>query len=193
MSKRAPKPAVSKPVLKLAAFAAVASIVAAGCGGSSNSEGAYGGSEASGSEAAATTSGRYGGGSAGATNASAETGQAATVSVASVPKLGRVLVDSEGSTLYEFEKDKGGSSSCYGACAKNWPPLLTKGSPTPSNGASAAKLGTTKRSDGTVQVTYADRPLYTFVSDAKPGDAKGNNFDAFGAEWYALTPQGSHP
>jgi predicted lipoprotein with Yx(FWY)xxD motif len=194
MSKRVLKPAGSKPVLKLAAFAAVASIVAAGCGGSSNSEGAYGGSEASGTEAASTTSGRsYGYGSTGATNASAETEQAATVSVASVPKLGRVLVDSEGFTLYEFEKDKGTTSSCYGPCAKNWPPLLTKGSPQPSNGASTAKLGTTKRSDGTLQVTYAGRPLYTFVSDAKPGDAKGNNFDAFGADWYALTPQGSHP
>jgi predicted lipoprotein with Yx(FWY)xxD motif len=177
------------PALKLAAFAAVASIVAAGCGASSNSEGAYGGSET-----AAATGRSYGDGSAAATtNASAEAGKAATVSVASVPKLGRVLVDSEGLTLYEFEGDNGSRSSCYGACAKGWPPLLTTGSPQPSNGASASKLGTTRRSDGSMQVTYAGRPLYTFVSDTKPGDASGNNADAFGAEWYALNPQGKHP
>jgi predicted lipoprotein with Yx(FWY)xxD motif len=182
-----------KPVLKLAALAAAASIVAAGCGGgSSTSEGAYDGSETNQSENAAANTGRYGSTSTGG-GGSAEGAGAATVSVASVPKLGRVLVDSEGFTLYEFEKDKGTTSSCYGHCAKNWPPLQTKGSPQPSNGASPSMLGTSKRHDGTVQVTYAGRPLYTFALDTKPGDAKGNDFEAFGAEWYALTPTGDHP
>ena len=57
-------------------------------------------------------------------------------------------------------------------------------------GADASKLGTTKRSDGTLQVTYAGLPLYTYVVDGKPGDAKGNDIDSFGAEWYALQPSG---
>ena len=108
-----------------------------------------------------------------------------------MPKIGQVLVDSEGLTLYDFHKDKGTESACYGACAKAWPPLLTSGAPQPSNGASGSKLGTTKRDDGTMQVTYAGHPLYTFVADTKPGEANGNDFSAFGAQWYALTPKGT--
>jgi predicted lipoprotein with Yx(FWY)xxD motif len=54
----------------------------------------------------------------------------------------------------------------------------------------ASKLGTTKRSDGTLQVTYAGHPLYTYTADTKPGDAKGNDFSSFGAQWYALQPSG---
>jgi predicted lipoprotein with Yx(FWY)xxD motif len=81
-------------------------------------------------------------------------------------------------------------SSCYGACAKAWPPLLSDGEPQAGEGAMAAKLGTVKRSDGTTQVTYAGHPLYTFVEDKKPGEANGNDVDAFGAEWYALQSSG---
>lgn len=166
-----------RPQLKIAAFvaaAALVALVAAGCGsGGSNSESSYQKSRS--------------------TTASAEGGKAATVSVATVPKIGQVLVDSEGLTLYDFHKDKGTESACYGACAKAWPPLLTSGAPQPSNGASGSMLGTTKRTDGSVQVTYARHPLYTFVSDTKPGDAKGNDFSAFGAQWYALTPKGTEP
>jgi predicted lipoprotein with Yx(FWY)xxD motif len=105
--------------------------------------------------------------------------------------LGKVLVNSKGVTLYLFEKDKHGKSACSGACAKNWPPLLTKGKPTASGGASSSKLGTTKRSDGTTQVTYGGHPLYTFVVDKnKPGSTKGEGVDAFGAEWYVVGTNG---
>ena len=104
-----------------------------------------------------------------------------------------VLVDSNGMTLYDFHKDKGGESSCYGACAQAWPPLLTEGEPQVGDGASASKLGTTKRNDGTLQVTYAGHPLYTFVQDQKPGEANGNDISAFGAEWYALQGNGEEP
>ena len=114
----------------------------------------------------------------------------AVVSVASVPKLGRVLVDSKGFTLYDFHKDKGGKSTCYGACAGVWPPLTTDGAPRPADGAMASKLDTTKRKDGTMQVTYAGHPLYTYEADTKPGDAKGNDFSSYGAEWYALQASG---
>jgi predicted lipoprotein with Yx(FWY)xxD motif len=101
-----------------------------------------------------------------------------------------VIVDSEGMTLYDFHKDKGGKSACYGACAKGWPPLLTEGKPQAGEGAMASKLGTVERTDGTMQVTYAGHPLYTFVEDKKPGEANGNDVSAFGAQWYALLPSG---
>jgi predicted lipoprotein with Yx(FWY)xxD motif len=94
-------------------------------------------------------------------------------------------------TLYDFHKDQGTSSACYGACAGAWPPLLTKGAPQPSNGASAAKLGTSKRKDGTMQVTYAGHPLYAFSGDTKPGEANGHGVTAFGAQWYALHSSGA--
>jgi predicted lipoprotein with Yx(FWY)xxD motif len=105
--------------------------------------------------------------------------------------LGTVLVDAKGRTAYLFEKDKKGKSSCSGQCAVNWPPVLTSGKPKASGGAAASKLGTTKRSDGTTQVTYAGHPLYLFVADKnKPGSTKGEGVDAFGAEWYVLGANG---
>lgn len=105
--------------------------------------------------------------------------------------LGKVLVNGKGVTLYLFEKDKHGKSACAGRCAKAWPPLLTKGKPHVSGGASASKIGTTRRSDGTTQVTYAGHPLYTFVNDHnKPGRTAGQGLDAFGAEWYVLGTNG---
>jgi predicted lipoprotein with Yx(FWY)xxD motif len=104
-----------------------------------------------------------------------------------------VLVDSKGMTLYDFHKDQGTESSCYGECASAWPPLLTKGEPQPSNGADGSLLGTTERKDGTTQVTYDGHPLYGFVGDKAPGEANGNDVDAFGAEWYALQGNGEEP
>jgi len=150
-----------------------------GCGGSSSSSsgGAYG----SGGE---TTTAK----SKGASTVSESSGGA--VAVADNPKLGKILVDSEGFTLYDFHKDKGGKSACYGACANVWPPLTASGAPRATSGVEAAKLGTTKRSDGTIQVTYAGHPLYTYVTDTKPGEVKGNDFSSFGAQWYALAPSG---
>ena len=180
---------MSKPLMAIVAAVAATALVAAGCGGGSDSSsgGIYG-------ESSTPASGAYGGAStATETTAAAEGGSAATVSVAAVPKLGRVLVDSKGLTLYDFHKDKSTKSACYGGCAKVWPPLVTTGKPQPSNGASASKLGTTQRSDGTLQVTYAGHPLYTYTADVKPGDAKGHDFSSFGAQWYALTPQGTEP
>lgn len=112
------------------------------------------------------------------------------VSLGNVSGLGMVLVDSKGMTLYEFGKDSGEESTCYGECAKAWPPLLAEGEPQPSNGTDSSKLGTTERKDGTMQVTYNGRPLYGFVGDKAPGEANGNDVDAFGAEWHALQNSG---
>lgn len=115
----------------------------------------------------------------------------ATVKTRTAGDLGRIIVDGRSRTLYLFEKDKNGKSACSGACATNWPPLLTKGKPKASGSVKASKLGTTKRSDGTTQVTYGGHPLYTFVADKnKPGSTKGEGIDAFGAEWYVVGTNG---
>jgi predicted lipoprotein with Yx(FWY)xxD motif len=107
-------------------------------------------------------------------------------------KLGKVLVNGKGVTLYLFQKDKKGKSACSGACAKAWPPLLTKGKPQGSGGVQSSKLGTTRRADGTTQVTYNGHPLYTFIKDNnKPGVVSGQGVDAFGAEWYVLGTNGN--
>jgi predicted lipoprotein with Yx(FWY)xxD motif len=104
--------------------------------------------------------------------------------------LGRILVDSRGHSLYLFEADKGTRSACYGACAKFWPPLLTRARPVAGAGAKASLLGTTKRKDGKLQVTYHGHPLYLFQLDTKAGATKGQDSHAFGAGWYVLTPSG---
>lgn len=170
---------MKKPFL-FAALTTIAALAFAGCGGSdddgnSGAGGGYGSGGASTESTASKTS-------AGET--------AAIVSATTVGDLGKVIVDAKGFTLYDFHKDKGGKSACYGACANVWPPLTTTGEPKAGEGATASKLGTTKRKDGTLQVTYAGWPLYTYEADRKPGDANGNDIDSFGAEWYALLPSG---
>src|SRR5436190_23145922 len=87
--------------------------------------------------------------------------------------LGRILVDSKGITLYDFPPDKGTTSVCYGACAALWPPLITHGKPVAGHGLRASLLGTTKRRDGKLQVTYGGHPLYYFVTDRKSGQTTG--------------------
>jgi predicted lipoprotein with Yx(FWY)xxD motif len=100
--------------------------------------------------------------------------------------LGRVLVDARGRTLYAFDLDKGGKSSCSGACAALWPPLLTSGAPRAA-GVPTAKLGTVKRSDGRLQVTFSGHPLYVFAKDTKAGQVNGASI----AHWAALTASGA--
>jgi predicted lipoprotein with Yx(FWY)xxD motif len=114
----------------------------------------------------------------------------ATISVGS-SSLGQILVGANGTTLYLFEADTGTQSTCSGACAQAWPPLTTTGAPQAAGGASASLLGTTTRSDGTTQVTYSGHPLYSFVSDTKPGDTNGEGSTAFGAGWDVLSPAGA--
>jgi predicted lipoprotein with Yx(FWY)xxD motif len=113
---------------------------------------------------------------------------AAAVSVRRV-RLGRIVVDGSGRTLYLFEKDRGGRSACSGACAKGWPPLMTSGRPRAMGAALARLLGTTRRASGT-QVTYAGHPLYRFSGDTRAGQTNGEGSSAFGAGWYVLAPSG---
>jgi predicted lipoprotein with Yx(FWY)xxD motif len=132
-----------------------------------------------------------GGGSHHGTPRPASTAARATIGTAQT-KLGRVLVDAQGRTLYLFEKDKGTSSSCYGACASIWPPLTTSAmsKAVAGRGVAVTKLGSSKRTDGKAEVTYDGHPLYTYAGDTKRGDVQGEGLDQFGAEWYALSPNG---
>ena len=101
--------------------------------------------------------------------------------------LGSFLVDDKGMTLYLFTKDTPNTSNCYDKCATAWPPLLTSGNATTSDGADASKLGTTKRTDGSTQVTYNGWPLYYYVKDKAAGDVTGQDV---GGVWYVISPAG---
>jgi predicted lipoprotein with Yx(FWY)xxD motif len=116
-------------------------------------------------------------------------GSAATVGTAT-SSLGRILVDSQGRTLYLFEADKAGRSVCNGACAQYWPPLLTKSKPVAKGAVKKSLLGVTRRRNGTMQVTYAGHPLYRFVQDTKPGQTSGQGLNLSGGEWYVLSAAG---
>jgi predicted lipoprotein with Yx(FWY)xxD motif len=157
----------TRPLSLLFAAAAIAlvALVVAGCGGSD--------------QQATAASG----------NSNAGAGSS-TIGVSNVGGLGSILVDSMGRTVYLFGKDSGPRSTCFGACAQEWPPLTTTGKPTVGNGVSASMVGTTKRSDGKAQVTYNGHPLYRFSGDTKAGDAAGQNVDAFGATWHVVSPAG---
>lgn len=176
----------------LAVIALALGLVIAGCGSSGGSS-----SSAQSEPNESASNGAYSkGGAKESANESAAAEStslaAAPISVGSATGVGKVLVDENGMTLYYFEKDVKGSgkSTCSGACASAWPPLLTGGEPEAMSGAQASMLGTIERSDGTMQVTYAGWPLYTFVEDAKPGEDNGTDSKAFGASWYPLHPDG---
>jgi predicted lipoprotein with Yx(FWY)xxD motif len=147
-------------------------LVAAGCG-----------SSASGS---AYSTGPYG--SAAVVSARSTTG-GTTIGVAS-SRLGRIVVDSKGRTLYAFARDKNGRSACSGTCATYWPPLLTSGKVRAGRGVKASLLGTTKRGPGKLQVTYNRHPLYTFKLDKKAGQTNGEELNDFGGVWEAVSPTG---
>jgi predicted lipoprotein with Yx(FWY)xxD motif len=114
-----------------------------------------------------------------------------TIAVATNAKLGQILVDGKGMTVYLFLKDTGTASTCYTTCAQFWPPVLTTGAPQAGTGAQTSLLGTTTRTDGKVQVTYAGHPLYYFLSDKASGDTTGQGVNGFGALWWVMSPSGA--
>lgn len=113
-----------------------------------------------------------------------------TLSLRSVGNLGQIVVGANGKTVYVFLGDTGMTSTCNGSCAQNWPPVATTGTPHGSGGVSQALLGTTKRADGSTQVTYHGHPVYYFVADTGPGMANGEGVNAFGALWEVVTTAG---
>jgi predicted lipoprotein with Yx(FWY)xxD motif len=120
---------------------------------------------------------------------SASTARGAALKVVS-SQYGRVVADAKGEALYLFTKDGRGKSQCYGDCAKAWPPFLTKGRPRAGKGISASRLGTVRRRDGRLQVTYKGQPLYYYVQD-KPGVILCQNVAEFGGDWLVVAPSGN--
>lgn len=105
-------------------------------------------------------------------------------------RYGKILVDGKGLALYLFTADKTGPSKCYGQCAVEWPPLLTKSRPRAVRGARASLLGTVRRRDGRRQVTYKGQPLYYWYGDRRPGDVGCHDVFEFGGTWLVLRANG---
>jgi predicted lipoprotein with Yx(FWY)xxD motif len=163
----------------VAALTALAGFGAAGCGSGAGTRHAgsaplYGGSTAT--AAAASTV------AAGSRQAGVDIGKTS---------LGSVLVGGTGRTLYLWEADRGDKSTCDTACASAWPPLTTHGNPSAGHAVVASKLGTTRRSDGALQVTYNRHPLYYFSGDTGPGQTNGQGSLGFGAKWEVITAAGN--
>jgi predicted lipoprotein with Yx(FWY)xxD motif len=106
-------------------------------------------------------------------------------------KIGKVLATSSGRTLYLFMVDKHGRSACYGQCATFWPPLMKKGTLSAATGVKAQLLGTTKRKNGTFQVTYKGHPLYLYKLDKGSGQIAGQAVKFFGGKWYVVSAAGA--
>jgi len=104
--------------------------------------------------------------------------------------LGLILVNARGHTLYLFAKDRNARSSCNGSCVKFWPPLLSRAKPTAGPGVKSSLLGMTRRSNGSLQVTYNKHPLYTYMLDKRAGQTKGEGNSLFGAKWWAVSAKG---
>lgn len=104
--------------------------------------------------------------------------------------LGPIVVDGTGRTLYLFERDKNRRSACYGACAQYWPALFSHGKPIARAGVKQSLVGTTRRRNGAMQVTYAGHPLYRYVGDTRPGQTNGAGLQDFGGGWEPISPSG---
>jgi predicted lipoprotein with Yx(FWY)xxD motif len=104
--------------------------------------------------------------------------------------FGEILFDGRGFVLYAFTRDRSGKSACSGACARAWPPYLVKSPPRAGAGVVAGRLGTTRRADGSVQVTYAGHPLYYYVGDRRPGQIRCQNVSEFGGVWRVVRASG---
>ena len=117
---------------------------------------------------------------------------AMTIGLQSVSGIdGKILADGQGRALYLFTADKSSTSTCTGACASAWPPVTASAMPMAGGGVSQSLLGTTKRADGTEQLTYNGHPLYYFSADSGSGMAKGQGVKAFGSGWYVVDAKGS--
>jgi predicted lipoprotein with Yx(FWY)xxD motif len=165
-------------LFSLAALAVTGALVLAACGSSGTSSSSSSGSTPS-----------YGAAKPSTSNTSNSSAAASAVGT-KTSSLGTFLVDANGRTLYLWDADHGSKSTCTGACAQAWPPLTTTTTPKASGAVKASLLGTTKRTDGTREVTYAGHPLYTFAGDTQPGQTTGQGSNGFGAPWWVVTPAG---
>jgi predicted lipoprotein with Yx(FWY)xxD motif len=128
---------------------------------------------------------------AGASSTSASSALASSAVVGTArSSLGTYLTGASGRALYIWVADGKGASTCSGACAAAWPPLITRAAPKATGRAIAADLGMISRSDGSTQVTYTGRPLYYYVGDTAAGMTRGNGSGQFGAKWWLMSPSG---
>jgi predicted lipoprotein with Yx(FWY)xxD motif len=104
---------------------------------------------------------------------------------------GTVLFDGRGFALYAFTADAATRSRCSGACARAWPPLLTKGKPVAGGGAVQRLVGRIRRADGRYQVTYGGHPLYYYVGDRRKGQILCQDVVEFGGRWLVVSPAGA--
>lgn len=106
-------------------------------------------------------------------------------------RYGKVLFDGAGRALYLFASDRRNASTCYGGCAAAWPPYTVSRAPKAGAGVRSGLIGTTRRHDGSLQVTYAGHPLYYFTGDKKPGQITCQNVSSFGGLWLVVTAGGT--
>ena len=104
---------------------------------------------------------------------------------------GRILFDGKAFVLYAFTKDVRSRSTCYGACAKAWPPYIVRTAPRAAAGVRSSLLGTTRRTDGKLQATYMGRPLYYYVGDRSPYQIRCQNVLEYGGYWLVVRPNGT--
>ncbi|MFB7620409.1 hypothetical protein [Kitasatospora sp. NPDC056181] len=182
------------------AAVAIATLITAACGGCSSSTKTTtaastppptASATASASASASPSASASATGTGSASPSAGATGGGTVVAGATIGKFTDILVDSQGKTLYLFEKDTSTTSTCYDECAAAWPPALTTGAPTAAHGADQAKLSTTTRTDGKTQVVYNGHPLYYFEGDKAQGDTNGEESSAFGAKWYVVNVDGN--
>ena len=186
------------PVTKATVFLGLAALLVAGCASKkSNTASTISAPATTAAAAAGTPAGSASSTSAAsvapavasgvAVGASAAVAGPAAVDVKTGP-LGAYLTDATGHTLYLYTPDTSSTSTCYGQCIAYWPPLLTSSAPQAGSGADASLLGTTKRTDGTMQVTYKSHPLYFFKGDQSAGDTSGQGTDG---TWFLVSPAGA--
>jgi predicted lipoprotein with Yx(FWY)xxD motif len=164
----------------------VVALLLASCGGDDGDESGGSGGAATSAPAAAETGS--------ATPAAGDTGSAAPAAKGtriqvSNSDYGQILFGGNEQAIYLFDKESGSKSECYGDCAAAWPPVLTKGEPQAVSGTDASLLGTTKRNDGTTQVTYNGHPLYDYAHEG-PGQVLCQNVSEFGGLWLVVEPGG---
>jgi predicted lipoprotein with Yx(FWY)xxD motif len=170
--------------LKAVAGTALAVLAMTGCASSS---------KPAASGAAATGTAASGAAASGAPASGAAAGSVTSPAVVATADgaMGTFLTDGAGRTLYLWLGDPSSTSMCTGQCAKYWPPLLTAGAPTASGMATSNMLSTSKRADGTTQVTYAGHPVYYFSGDKAAGATGGQGKNAFGYLWWVVSPAGA--
>jgi predicted lipoprotein with Yx(FWY)xxD motif len=112
-----------------------------------------------------------------------------TVVTTADSEFGEMLFDKSGQAIYLFDKETSSEAACYDACAEAWPPVLTEGDPQPQGGVTGRLLGTTKRADGSTQVTYGGHPLYYYAHEGK-NEVLCHNVSEYGGLWLVVTPTG---